>query len=60
MGKLMNALEAVGKVASALGERNMEIDEMTRELMKRSYGVDPIEARKIATVLVDRAEVTWK
>jgi hypothetical protein len=59
-GKFKNAMRIAGKTMDAMYDRNRKIDEMNRELMRRAYGVDPVEARKIAAVLVDRAEVTWK
>lgn len=60
MGKFKNAMKTLGEVADAYGERNKQIEDMTRELVRRGYDVDPIEAKKIARVLVDSAEVTWK
>lgn len=60
MSKFKNAMKTLGQVASAYADRNAQIEEMTRELSRRSYDVDPVELRKIAAVLVDRAEVTWK
>lgn len=60
MDRIKNGLKTLGKMADAYAERNQKIDNMSRELMRRAHGVDPVEARKIAAVLVDRAEVTWK
>lgn len=60
MGRIKEVARTLGKVADAYMERQDRIDAMHREIMKRSSGVDPIEARKIAATLVDRAEVTWK
>lgn len=60
MGKIKNAVNILAKAADSYVERNQKIDAMQRELMRRAYDVDAVEARKIAAVLVDRAEVTWK
>jgi hypothetical protein len=61
MGRFKNALGTLGDVAVALGDRQHKIDDMTNELLKRTYsGVDARAARKIATVLVDHAKVEWK
>jgi hypothetical protein len=60
MGRFKETAKTIGKVADALIQRNQKIDEMSRELTRRGYGLDPVEARKVAKVLVDRAEVTWK
>lgn len=60
MGKFKTAMNFLGEMAEASYERNQKIDEMTRELMRRGYDLDAIEVRKIARVLVNHAEVTWK
>lgn len=60
MGALKDIAKAVGNVMDKTYERNQKIDEMTRQIVKRGYGLDPIEAKKVAAILVDQAEVTWK
>jgi len=60
MGKIKNALKTLGEVADAYATRSNKIEDMTREIMRRGYGLDPIETKKIATILIDHAEITWK
>jgi hypothetical protein len=60
MGKFKETAKIIGKTADALIARNQKIDKMSRELTRRGYGLDPVETRKIAKILVDRADVTWK
>jgi uncharacterized protein len=60
MSKIKNGFRILGEIASAYGEHQMKVDTMTNDIMSRTYNVDPAEARKIAEMLVNRAEVTWK
>lgn len=60
MGAFKDIAKTVGDVMDKQYERNKKIDEMTRQIVKRGYDLDPIEARKIAKILVTHAEVTWK
>lgn len=60
MGKIMNALDAVGKAIEHSAELNRRIDKMTSELITRDRTLDLTEARKVARILVTQAEVTWK
>lgn len=59
-GKFREAMKTLGEVADAYAKRSQKVEEMTRQIMRRGYGIDPIEAKKIAAILVDHAEVTWK
>lgn len=60
MGKIKSALSTAGKVLDTMADRKEKVDQMTHDILRRTNDVDPAEARKIATMLVDRAEVTWK
>lgn len=60
MSKFKSALKTLGSVATSIADHENAVNDMTAELLKRSYGVDPAEARKIARTLVSHAEVTWK
>lgn len=60
MGKFKSAMKTMGKVADVMLERKEKVDAMHREILRHAYGVDPIEARKVASALVDHADVTWK
>jgi hypothetical protein len=60
MGKIKSALSTAGKVLDAYADRSLKVNDMTNEIMRRCYDVDADQARKVAAVLVDRAEVTWK
>lgn len=60
MDKLKSAMKTLGKVANTMAENHQREEEMINELMKRTYGVDREQARKIAHVLLTQAEVTWK
>jgi hypothetical protein len=59
-GRIKKALSFTGDVLNAMGETNARVNDMTNEIMRRSYGVDADQARKVAQVLVHHAEVTWK
>ena len=60
MGFFKNALNTSLEVAGAVAERQNKVNEMTNILMQKTNGVDVDQAKKIAAVLVDQAEVTWK
>lgn len=60
MSKFKNAMSTLGKVADRMIDRSQEIDKMTNELMRRGYGIELASAKKIATILIDQADVTWK
>jgi hypothetical protein len=60
MKRISNALKTLGEVGHALNVRSQKVDRMTTELIRRGYGIDLTQARKIAAILVDQAEVTWK
>lgn len=60
MGAFKDIAKSIGNVMDQTYERNQKIDEMTRQIVKRGYELDPIEARKVAKILVIHAEVTWK
>lgn len=60
MGKIKSALSFTGNVLAAMGEREMQVKNMTQQIVNRAHGVDLVEAEKIARILVDQAEVTWK
>lgn len=60
MGRFKTAMKVLGEISDAHYVQQKKVDDMTRELSRRCYGADPIEVRKIATVLVNHAEVTWK
>ncbi len=53
-------MKTLGKVVNTMAENHQREEEMINELMKRTYGVDREQARKIAHVLLTQAEVTWK
>lgn len=59
-GRFKSALSFIGEMAEATYDHNQKIDEMTRELMRHGYNLDVVEVRKIARVLVNHADVTWK
>ena len=60
MGKIKNAAKTLGEIADAWADNNRKVEDMTDLLMKRTYGVERDQDRKIAAVLVHQAEITWK
>lgn len=60
MGFFKNALTTTLEVADKFAERQNKINELTNILMQKTNGVDVDQARKIAAVLTDQAEITWK
>jgi len=61
MGKFTEALSIAAKALDSYGARQQKINDLTDQLMRRTYGVDASQARKIAETLIDRADpITWK
>jgi hypothetical protein len=59
-GKFKNAMKTAGRVLDAYAERDKKVKDLAKTLQFYTYGVDYDQARKIAEVLIDRAEITWK
>lgn len=60
MGKIKNAFSLMADVAVAYGEREDKIRELTKILMTKTRDADYESVYKVATVLVDQAEINWK
>lgn len=60
MGKFKSAMRTFGQVVDAMYERDQKVKELTQKLLNKTYGVDYDQAEKIARVLLDHAEITWK
>lgn len=61
MGKFTEALSIAAKALDSYAIRQQKINDLTDQLMRRTYDVDASQARKIAEILIDRADpITWK
>lgn len=60
MNKFKSAMKIVGKVLDTAIEDQKKINDMTDILMQKSWGVEREQAKKIARVLIQEADVTWK
>ena len=60
MGKFKDTMKFIGDTASAWSEHENKVNELTDELMKRTYNADREDVKKVARVLITQAEVTWK
>jgi hypothetical protein len=59
-GKVKRVLSAVGEALEGMADYNAQIRDMTWELLKRDRTLDAEQAERIARILVNQAEVTWK
>jgi len=61
MGKFKNILQGLGEIADDWAAAHQKIEELTDQLVKRTYDVDRAEARKIASMLIRDADpIVWK
>lgn len=57
---IKNALSFMAEVGNAYVDRDKKVSELASTLVNKTYGVDYDQAKKIAAVLIDQAEITWK
>jgi hypothetical protein len=60
MSIFKDTVKALVTISEATIARNNKIDSMSLEIALRGDDIDIMEAKKIAAILVDCAEVNWK
>lgn len=57
---IRDILGALGEAAETFAMQEEKVNELTDKLMRKTYGLERDDVKKIARVLVTQAEVTWK